>query len=296
MLRIKKLMATFLAMAMIFAMTAMPVSASMTYLYLTNANGTAYTTEVDTIGADLSVNKLGYDENYNWGTGNFSSSELTNVHWTWPSGGSNNFNYLETNTPVPGKTGEYYATLEIAAKTTATPGPYRVRATFNDGVNNPYIDLTIVVPDTNGQSKNVEVSVDGTNTAYGDIFNDVNTNVTATTGSYGYATPATALTGMQSTIYNNTSHIKSYIYDSDNDYVTSITGYDTSGNEKTKAEHKPTYRGWQFRVYHYNNGTYTIDPASETYSATAYKLTSGDYIKWYYGTYNEALNYFPPSF
>ena len=58
--------------------------------------------------------------------------------------------------------------------------------------------------------------------------------MTASTGSYGYATPATALTGMQSTIYNNTSNIKYYIYDSDSDYVTSITGYDATKTQTLK--------------------------------------------------------------
>ena len=289
-------MATFLAMAMIFAMTAMPVSATMTYLYLTNANGTAYTTVVGSSLVRLDVNKLGYDENYNWSTANFTTSEVSNVQWTWPSGGNNNFNYSATSTSVPGKTGEYYATLMISAKSTAVPGPYTVRATFNDGNYYPYIDLTVVVPETNGQSLSVKVSVDGTNTAYGDIFSDANLNVTAPIGNYGYVTPVTALLGMESDSLTDTSHIKNYVYDSDNDYITSITGYDSSGNEKTKTENKPTYHGWQFRVYHYSNGVYTMDPASVTFSATACRVSSGDYVKWYYGTYSEALNYFPSSF
>jgi len=291
--KMRRLMAIVMAMVMMIAMSTMVSADEITYPYLTLAGDTGYTTTITDDGAVLSVQKLGSD----WNKYTFSSSTdaTQNVSWTWPLGGGDNFILNKTATAAPG--GGYYATALVELADTPTPGPYTLRATYLDNALNPYIDLTLVVCATSGSNATVTVSVNGLNPCDVNTFSAVKSNVVAPYHTtYKYATPVTALNGMIGSTYG--VNIQGYHYDSENDYVDYITGYKTENQAVTKTKNDDTWRGWQYRVYTDDdeNGTYEVDSNSEIYSASAYKLKDGDYVMWYYGTYYEALSYFPSSF
>lgn len=284
--KLRKMVAIVMALVTLLAMTALPVSATVTYPYLTTANGTAYTTVVDTTGTNLYVQKYGSD----WNVYPFASiTEVGKVTWTWPYGGGDNFTKLPTSTPT---TGGYYAVLNIKAKSTATSGAYTVRATYNDGVLNPYIDLTVIVTASTSQSASVTVEVNGTKGSPSLSFSASNT-VTAQAGTYNYATPIMALDAMIGTTYGTSI----YSYTQSGGYVNSVTGYiNSSLATDTKTENWNTGDGWQYRVYHLNGTTYVRDDSSELIGASAYKLSANDYVKWVFCNYSEISTYFPSSF
>ncbi|MDO5139294.1 MAG: hypothetical protein Q4D71_12660, partial [Oscillospiraceae bacterium] len=253
--------------------------------YLTTANGTQYTTIVSTDDEDptvVSVQKYG-PGNPDWISVPFTFSEVNSVSWSWPYGGHDNF-YLNTN---PIHTGaDYYAAVTAVAKETATPGAYDVRATFYDGSGDPpYIDLTLIIPETNPQtSTSVTVEIDASKVQGFTISNTVNAGNNA---SYNYATPFTALDKMK-TDGNITN------YDGTGGFVNSITAQGSTIETNTS-----TGDGWQYRVYHKAGNTYVMDPSSETLGSSAFKLGTNDYVKWVYCTYDEATppsTYFPYSF
>ena len=279
--KVRRFIAMIMAMVTMLAMTVMPVSATVTYPYLTTAGGTAYTTVVSTSGTQLSVQKYGSD----WVAYPFASiSEVNNVVWSWPYGGGNNFNVIPSYTTIQGG---YYARLLISAKSTATPGAYTVRATYNDGALNPYIDLTVVVSASTSQSATVTVEINAPSS-----FSAINT-VTAQAGTYNYATPLTALDAMIGTSYGTSINT----YGQSSGYVNSITGYiNSSLATDTKTDNWNTGDGWQYRVYHKNGTTYIRDDSSEFIGPDAYKLSDNDYVKWVFCNYGQISTYFPPSF
>ena len=274
--RIKKFVATILAMAMILAMTVMPVSASAAYPYLTTANGTQYTTEVPSTGVTLYVQKL--SSSY-IPTAFASDTEANAVSWTWNTTGSDSFytskGYIE-------QSGSYYAKYTVVPKNTATSGAYSIRASY-DGA---YIDLTIVIPEdsTDPKSATVNISVYSPGSSG---FTATKTGATASSSNYYYATPLKALDAIIGTSYSNGETINSYIQSGG--YVSSITGYDSNSNLIPKAADYSTGVGWNYRVYHGNG---TMDGNSEIIDASAYKLSDGDYVRWYFGTYSDAVAYF----
>ena len=208
----KKIMATIMAMALVFVMTVLPVSADpISFPYLTLAGNTQYTNIITTSYSNLDVQKLGSD----WNTYPFSDQiDVDKVVWSWPNGGDDNFTTTVTDTPT---TGGYFARLRVKAKATADSGAYTVRATYD---NNAYIDLTLVVASNTSESATVKVSIDSSDYSG---FNAVNTNVLASAGSYLYATPLKALDAMIGTTYSGGTTISSY--NQSGGYVNSITGF-----------------------------------------------------------------------
>ena len=278
----RKLLALIMAMVTVFAMTAMPVSATVTFPYLTVADGTAYTTQVTTSYTTLSVQKYGSD----WNEYVFDFSELQHVKWTWPDNGSNNFTF--TANSEPHGTG-YYATLDIKAKNDAVPGAYRIRATYEDNILNPYIDLIVVVAASSAQTANITVEI----IAPGSSGFTASNSVTASAGTYNYATPLKSLDAMIGT----TAGTSINTYAQSGGYVNSITGYNNTTSALVPvANNWNTGYGWQYRVYHKNGTTYMIDSKSEYYGADAFRLIANDYVKWVYCTYNDISTYFPSSF
>jgi len=275
-------MAVIMSMIFVIALPTMHVSADeITYPYLALAGNTYYTTVVDSGFSELNVQK--YDSN--WISCPFESAyEAANVTWSWPFGGGENFDYLES---VTESNSGYYATLYITANSNATPGSYTVRAVLNDGTNNPYIDLNLIISSSESESANVKVSIDGSD---GETGFFVNNDIVAPAGIYNFSTPITSLNAMVGMSY--ASNIYSY-YENDG-YVSSITGYSVDGATITKSAGYD--KGWQYRVYHPCNDYYVVDYRSEITGASAYKLSSGDYVMWYYGSYHDALSYFPSSF
>jgi hypothetical protein len=140
-MKIKRFIAMIMAMVMMIAMTAMPVSAT-TFSYLTLANGTQYTTEITSTTTDtvLSVQRLGDD----WVTkAPFDTEDDANsVTWTWPNGGQNNFVVTPGSVQTSSGSGLYYATLSVKKASNAVSGAYSVRANYGSA----NIDLTLVIP------------------------------------------------------------------------------------------------------------------------------------------------------
>lgn len=276
----KKLLALIMALVTIFAMTAMPVSATVTFPYLTVAAGTNYTTQVTTSYTKLSVQKYGSDWN------EYVFGEEDNVVWTWPDGGSGNFTFTTGYDPI----GEgYYAFMNIKANNDAVPGAYRIRATCEDNVLDPYIDLIVVVASTSALTADITVEVN----APGNSGFTATKSTTASEGTYNYATPLKSLDAMIGSVVG--TNINTYAQSGG--YVNSITGYNNNTSALVSVSNNwNTGYGWQYRVYHKNGSTYTIDNKSEFYGADAFKLITNDYVKWVYCTYDEISTYFPSSF
>ncbi len=274
--KMRKVLAIIIAMVTMLAMTVMPVSASAAFPYLTTANGTQYTTVVPSTGVSLYVQKLSASYVH---TAFSSQNEVNQVTWTWNTDGSE---YFDTSVGYIGGNGAYYAEYYIEPLSSVPAGAYSVRASY-DGA---YIDLTLVIPEDSINPKDADVSV-SVYSPGNPGFTAINTEVTADPADYYYATPLTALDEMVGSSYSNGETINSYI--EYGGYVSSITGYDSNSNLIPKVEDYDTGVGWSYRVYHGNG---TMDGNSEVIDASAFKLSDGDYVRWYFGTYTNAVAYF----
>ncbi len=274
-MKIRKLIATIMAMVMIIAMTVMPVSAT-TFNNLTLAGNTGYTTQITSTNdyTPISVKKMADD----WVTSApFTYAEASNVSWSWPNGGASNFDVNATVTETEPNSGEYYATLNVKKATSAVSGAYSVRATWmydTDQELETTMDLTLVIPG-NGENATVKVFIDGTNTAIdANNFTVTNPSVAATAGTYGYTTPVTALAKMKAI-----GDIANYT-PANGDYINSITK--TGTLTKTASG----WYGWQYRVFKHIGSSYQKQDPSLTLGAATYKLDAGDIVVWYFGLYD----------
>jgi hypothetical protein len=273
-MKMKRLFATIMAMVMLIAMTAMPVSAT-TFSNLTLANGTQYTTQITSTTTEtvLFVQKLGDD----WTTIEpFTQAEAETVTWTWPYSGSNNFVATPGIAETYPDSGLYYATLSVKKATNAVSGAYSVRANWGSA----YIDLTLVIPSSD-ENATVKVYIDGTNTDIdSNSFTVTDASVEAEAGNYGYTTPLTALARMKVV-----GDIAAYSPEN-GDYINSITK--TGTLTKTASG----WYGWQYRVYYYDQTEqdYIMYGSSQLLGASAFKLSDGDVVAWYYGPYSTATD------
>lgn len=269
-------MATVMAMVMMVAMTVMPVSADTVFNNLTLGDNTSYTNQISDSYTSLNVMKIAND----WYTTDyFTLTEANSVTWTWPNGGASNF-VIDTNvkaTERSANTGEYFATLRIKAAEGANTGAYSVRANWMYDTEEELtatMDLTLVITGSN-ESASVKVYIDGLNDDLDDnTFTVTNGAVSANAGTYGYATPVSALAKMKAV-----GDIAAYSPEN-GDYINTIT---ESGTITKTAS---GWYGWQYRVYKASGSTYTIEPTSLLLSPSALKLTDGDVIIWYYGPYD----------
>jgi hypothetical protein len=276
-MKIKKLFATIMAMVMMIAMTALPVSAT-TFNNLTLAGNTGYTTQITSTSnyTLISVKKIADD----WQTmAPFTYAEASNVTWSWPNGGASNFVTESEITETEPNSGEYYASLKVKKASSAVSGAYSVRATWlYDEILElrATMDLTLVIPGS-GENATVKVFIDGTNTTMdSNSFTVTNPSVEATAGTYGYTTPVAALAKMKAI-----GNIADYS-PANSDYINSITK--TGTLTKTASG----WYGWQYRVYKHVGSSYVKQPASLTLGAATYKLDAGDIVAWYFGLYDDA--------
>ncbi|ASS41478.1 hypothetical protein AXF21_06070 [Eubacterium minutum ATCC 700079] len=286
----KKLVTTLLAFAMVLTFTFACTGAVFAedYPNITNAPGTEYTTKIESTTNAKLLEVIRASADYQNKSPFPTSAEARKVKWTFPNGGGNNFIVKKE---VNGAADSWYAGLSVRKMPLiSNKGAYTVRATKGSA----NMDLTLVIPESKPKaSKGVKISVDGTNTEGDpDTFNNVTkkTGIKAPAGEYNYATPMTALTAMKSDTPSATR-----IKDHDGGqtgYVSSITGYQNGTTAVTKSASSDYTRGWNYRVYRIKLGRYVLDPSSAYIGASAVKVSNGDAVLWYYGSYSEATEYY----
>ena len=50
--------------------------------------------------------------------------------------------------------------------------------------------------------------------------------------------------------------------------------------------------GWNYRVYNLKNNNYVLNSSSAYVGASVFKVSNGDAVLWYYGSYAEATKYY----
>lgn len=286
----KKLVTTLLAFAMVLTFTFACTGTVFAedYPNITNAPGTEYTTTIEATTNAKLLEVIRASANYQNKSPFPTSAEAQKVKWTFPNGGGHNF-IIEKKTNK--KADGWYAGLSVRKMPLiSNKGAYTVRATKGSA----NMDLTLVIPESKPKaSKGVKISVDGTNTnGDPDTFNNVTekTGIKAPAGEYNYATPMTALTAMKSDTPSAT-RIKDH-NGAATGYVSSITGYKNGTVAVTKSASGDYTRGWNYRVYRTKLGRYVLDPSSAYIGASAVKVSNGDAVLWYYGSYSEATEYY----
>ncbi len=286
----KKLVTTLLAFAMVLTFTFACTGTVFAedYPNITNAPGTEYTTTIEATTNAKLLEVIRASANYQNKSPFPTSAEAQKVKWTFPNGGGHNF-IIEKKTNK--KADGWYAGLSVRKMPLiSNKGAYTVRATKGSA----NMDLTLVIPESKPKaSKGVKISVNGTNTnGDPDTFNNVTekTGIKAPAGEYNYATPMTALTAMKSDTPSAT-RIKDH-NGAATGYVSSITGYKNGTVAVTKSASGDYTRGWNYRVYRTKLGRYVLDPSSAYIGASAVKVSNGDAVLWYYGSYSEATEYY----
>ncbi len=286
----KKLTTALLAFAMVLTFTFVCTSTVFAedYPNITNAPGTEYTTKIESTTKTKTLEVIRASANYQNRSPFPTSAEARKVKWTFPNGGGNNFIVKER---VKKKADGWYAGLSVRKMPLiSNTGVYTVRATKGSAS----MDLALFIPGSKPKaSKGVKISVDGTNTnGDPDIFNNVTkkTGIKAPAGEYNYATPMTALTAMKS----NTPSV-TRIKDHDGaatGYVSSITGYKNGTVAVRKSASNDYVYGWNYRVYNLKNNNYVLNSSSAYVGASVFKVSNGDAVLWYYGSYSEATEYY----
>ena len=286
----KKLVTTLLAFAMVLTFTFACTGAVFAedYPNITNAPGTGYTTKIESTAKAKTLEVIRASANYQNKSPFPTSAEAQKVKWTFPNGGGNNF-IIEKKTKK--KADGWYAGLSVRKMPLiSNTGVYTVRATKGSAS----MDLALFIPGSKPKaSKGVKISVDGTNTnGDPDIFNNVTkkTGIKAPAGEYNYATPMTALTAMKSNTPSSTR-----IKDHDGGqtgYVSSITGYQNGTTAVVKSASNDYVYGWNYRVYNLKNNNYVLNSSSAYVGASVFKVSNGDAVLWYYGSYAEATEYY----
>ena len=286
----KKLVTTLLAFAMVLTFTFACTGAVFAedYPNITNAPGTGYTTKIESTAKAKTLEVIRASANYQNKSPFPTSAEARKVKWTFPNGGGNNFIVKER---VNKKADGWYAGLSVRKMPLiSNTGVYTVRATKGSAS----MDLALFIPGSKPKaSKGVKISVDGTNTnGDPDTFNNVTekTGIKAPAGEYNYATPMTALTAMESDTPSSTR-----IKDHDGGqtgYVSSITGYQNGTTAVVKSASNDYVYGWNYRVYNLKNNNYVLNSSSAYVGASVFKVSNGDAVLWYYGSYAEATKYY----
>ena len=286
----KKLTTALLAFAMVLTFTFVCTGAVFAedYPNITNAPGTEYTTKIESTTNAKTLEVIRASANYQNRSPFPTSAEARKVKWTFPNGGGNNF-IIEKKTKK--KADGWYAGLSVRKMPLiSNTGVYTVRATKGSAS----MDLALFIPGSKPKaSKGVKISVDGTNTnGDPDTFNNVTkkTGIKAPAGEYNYATPMTALTAMKSNTPSSTR-----IKDHDGGqtgYVSSITGYQNGTTAVVKSASNDYVYGWNYRVYNLKNNNYVLNSSSAYVGASVFKVSNGDAVLWYYGSYAEATKYY----
>ena len=286
----KKLTTALLAFAMVLTFTFVCTGAVFAedYPNITNAPGTEYTTKIESTTKTKTLEVIRASANYQNRSPFPTSAEARKVKWTFPNGGGNNFIVKER---VNKKADGWYAGLSVRKMPLiSNTGVYTVRATKGSAS----MDLALFIPGSKPKaSKGVKISVDGTNTnGDPDTFNNVTkkTGIKAPAGEYNYATPMTALTAMKSDTPSSTR-----IKDHDGGqtgYVSSITGYQNGTTAVVKSASNDYVYGWNYRVYNLKNNNYVLNSSSAYVGASVFKVSNGDAVLWYYGSYAEATKYY----
>ena len=286
----KKLTTALLAFAMVLTFTFVCTGAVFAedYPNITNAPGTEYTTKIESTTKTKTLEVIRASANYQNRSPFPTSAEARKVKWTFPNGGGNNFIVKER---VNKKADGWYAGLSVRKMPLiSNTGVYTVRATKGSAS----MDLALFIPGSKPKaSKGVKISVDGTNTEGDpDTFNNVTkkTGIKAPAGEYNYATPMTALTAMESDTPSSTR-----IKDHDGGqtgYVSSITGYQNGTTAVVKSASNDYVYGWNYRVYNLKNNNYVLNSSSAYVGASVFKVSNGDAVLWYYGSYAEATEYY----
>ena len=258
------------------------------YPNITNAPGTGYTTKIESTAKAKTLEVIRASANYQNKSPFPTSAEAQKVKWTFPNGGGNNF-IIEKKTKK--KADGWYAGLSVRKMPLiSNTGVYTVRATKGSAS----MDLALFIPGSKPKaSKGVKISVDGTNTnGDPDIFNNVTkkTGIKAPAGEYNYATPMTALTAMKSNTPSSTR-----IKDHDGGqtgYVSSITSYQNDTTAVVRSASNDYVYGWNYRVYNLKNNNYVLNSSSAYVGASVFKVSNGDAVLWYYGSYAEATEYY----
>lgn len=286
----KKLVTTLLAFAMVLTFTFACTGAVFAedYPNITNAPGTEYTTKIVATTKAKTLEVIRASANYQNKSPFPTSAEAQKVKWTFPNGGGNNF-IIEKKTKK--KADGWYAGLSVRKMPLiSNTGVYTVRAIKGSAS----MDLALFIPGSKPKaSKGVKISVDGTNTEGDpDTFNNVTkkTGIKAPAGEYNYATPMTALTAMKS---NTPSATRIKDHDGgQTGYVSSITGYQNGTTAVVKSASSDYVYGWNYRVYNLKNNNYVLNSSSAYVGASVFKVSNGDAVLWYYGSYSEATEYY----
>ena len=286
----KKLVTTLLAFAMVLTFTFACTGAVFAedYPNITNAPGTEYTTKIEATTKAKLLEVIRASANYQNKSPFPTKAEAQKVKWAFPNGGGYNF-IIEKKTKK--KADGWYAGLSVRKMPLiSNTGVYTVRTTKGSAS----MDLALFIPGSKPKdSKGVKISVDGTNTnGDPDTFNNVTkkTGIKAPAGEYNYATPMTALTAMESDTPSSTR-----IKDHDGGqtgYVSSITGYQNGTTAVVKSASNDYVYGWNYRVYNLKNNNYVLNSSSAYVGASVFKVSNGDAVLWYYGSYAEATKYY----